>query len=126
MSTKNNSTGGSLVTDTEQYINNVVNSIDRKRLRPKSKADMMCAPGMSHDAGSCARLAVLIELAFAYNKSAQVSDHIRLSSNHEVLNPQKYKMYLVHEIGDRVGDKCKTQKCWSQQEFTRYGGQSQR
>jgi predicted lactoylglutathione lyase len=89
-------------------------------IKPKSKSDIMCAPGLNYEAGSCAKLFVLIELAKAYNYSAQDQDKIKLSSNLEVLNPQKYKAYLVYEINKRVGDKCQTQKCWSKQEFMKY------
>lgn len=76
-----------------------------------------CAPGRKHEAGSCASLAVLVELAKAYNKIANKNDMIKLSKNMESLNPQKYKIYLVYEINKRIGDKCTTQKCWGQQEF---------
>ena len=104
---------------TETYVTKVVNNIDQKGLAPKSKSDTMCAPGLEYKAGSCARLVVLVELAEAYNKSAQNQDKIRLASNMELLNPQIYKRYLVHELSKRMGDKCKSQKCWSKQEFMR-------
>lgn len=90
---------------------------DKVRTQIKSKSDMKCAPGLQYTAESCAKLTVLIEIAKAYNVSAQSSDKIMLSQNHELLNPQKYKQYLVNEITRRVGDKCTTQKCWSTQEF---------
>ena len=106
--------------NTETYINNIVDNIDPKQLVPKSKSDTMCAPGLVYEAGSCARIVVLIELAKAYNISVREQDQIKLSSNMELLNPQKYKTYLVHELGKRIGDKCKTQKCWSKQEFIRH------
>jgi predicted lactoylglutathione lyase len=104
----------------DKYILNVINNLKEEDIKPKSKSDIMCAPGLNYEAGSCAKLFVLIELAKAYNYSAQDQDKIKLSSNLEVLNPQKYKAYLVYEINKRVGDKCQTQKCWSKQEFMKY------
>lgn len=101
----------------EMYIDNIVN---KSNYKSKSNSDKKCAPGLNYDAGSCARLEVLIEFAKAYNKTAQEVDKIKLSKQIEVINPQKYKKYLVHEIGSRVGDKCTTQKCWSTMEFAKY------
>lgn len=77
----------------------------------------MCAPGLTYEGGSCAKLVVLIELAKAYNKTVNDKDQIKLSTNIEILNPKKYKQYLVNEISKRVGDKCTNQKCWTKQEF---------
>lgn len=101
--------------DTDKYINNIVSNIPK--VKNVSKSNEKCAPGIKYEAGSCARLAVLVEMAKAYNKSANTKDKIRLSPNLENLNPQKYKAYLVEEIGKRIGDKCTNQKCWGQQEF---------
>jgi hypothetical protein len=84
------------------------------------KNNMVCAPGKEYIAGSCARLSVLVELANAYNNTADNKDKIKLSRQMEIVNPQKYKSYLVEQIGNRVGDKCKTQKCWTTLEFTKH------
>lgn len=101
----------------DAQINNIIDELDQKK-ESKSKSDYKCAPGLKYEAGSCAKLYVLIELAKAYNLDAKnEDDKIKLSTNIETLNPTKYKLYLVHEINKRVGDKCTTQKCWSQQEF---------
>lgn len=102
----------------DAHLNDIVSNMN-VNIEPKSKSDMVCAPGLKFEAGSCARLAVLVELAKAYNMSASQADQIRMSPNLEILNPQKYKAYLVDQIGKRVGDKCTTQKCWGQQEFVR-------
>jgi hypothetical protein len=107
-------------TDTDKYINDIVNSIKSDTDLISSKSDMKCAPGVKYEAGSCATVYVLVEMAKAYNHSAQPKDHIKLSNNMELLNPQKYKMYLVYQIKKRVGDKCTTQKCWSTQHFIKY------
>src|SRR5438552_3375551 len=109
--------GDNRTIDTETYINNIVSKIGSDKDLIKSKSDKKCAPGVKFEAGSCARLYVLIELAKAYNISAQPSDQIRLSPNFEVLNPQKYKRYLLYELNRRLEGSCTTQKCWSKQEF---------
>ncbi|VBB17973.1 Ulp1 protease [Yasminevirus sp. GU-2018] len=115
--------------ETETYINDIVSKIssdvDTKGGAggvggSVGGANTRCAPGLVYEAGSCARLAVLVEMARAYNKSAPQPDHIRLSNNMETLNPQKYKAYLVDQINKRIGEKCTTQKCWGRQEFVRH------
>jgi hypothetical protein len=104
------------INDTDNYINNIVAKINPNK-DPKSKSDTKCAPGLKYEAGSCARLSILVELAKAYNYSAPIKDKIRMSDNLETLNPQKYKLYLVDQINQRIGEKCTTQKCWAQQDF---------
>lgn len=77
-----------------------------------------CAPNREYEGGSCASLYVLRELANAYNYTAQPIDKIKLSSNVEVLNPQKYKAYLVYQLNMKIKDECgMNQKCWSKQNF---------
>lgn len=105
----------------EQYIDQIILNISDAT---PGKADLQCAPGREFEAGSCISLVVLEEMANAYNKSASGNDKIRLSKNTSVLNPQKYKLYLVHEIDNRVGDKCTSQKCWTTQEFIKLMNQS--
>ncbi len=91
-------------------------SINTSDVCPKNDKDKKCAPGVSFDAGSCIKLNILIEMAKAYNNGAGDSK-IKLHQNLEVLNPRKYKKYLVSEFNKRLGDKCETQKCWSEQSF---------
>lgn len=108
--------------DTETYIDNIVKYIapnGPEHLPPISKSDIKCAPGKIFEAGSCARLVVLIEMAKAYNKK-HPENSIRLSKNLEVLNPQKCKAYILHELKKRVGDTCDSQKCWGRLEFVSY------
>lgn len=106
-------------TSSENYINNIIKSINNGSNRI-NKADKVCAPGLKYEAGSCATLKVLKELSKAYNTSADSNSKIKLSDNYEILNPQKYKKYLVHELSQRIGKKCNSQKCWSRQDFVRY------
>lgn len=108
-------TGGkSTLTDTDTYI---INRTKNGDVRPNSKSDLLCAPHLKYEAGSCARLTVLNEIAKAYNTSASDIDKIRLSQNMAILNPPKYKTYLVKEMNKRMGNKCTTQKCWAKQDF---------
>lgn len=97
--------------------NSNIYSVNSEELKPKSKSDIKCAPGITFEAGSCIRLHILVEMAKAYNKTASNEDTIKLSESLEVLNPKKYKRYLVSEFSKRMGDKCTTQKCWSSQDF---------
>jgi hypothetical protein len=80
--------------------------------------DDRCAPGIDFNSMSCIKLGLLIKLANAYNEyTSETSKLIKLSSNLETLNPPKYKKYLVREIQTRIGNKCTTQQCWSEQTF---------
>jgi hypothetical protein len=97
-------------------INTEIVSINTSDVCPKNDNDKRCAPGLRFDAGSCIELSVLVEMAGAYNKDAGESS-IVLSRNLEVLNPRKYKKYLVSEFNKRLGEKCTTQKCWTEQKF---------
>ena len=80
--------------------------------------DDRCAPGVNFDSMSCIKLGLLIKLAKAYNEyNGKTDGSIKLSDNLETLNPPKYKKFLLREIQARVGSKCTTQKCWSEQAF---------
>lgn len=107
----------------EDIVDRII--LEMSDTKPRSKADLKCAPGREFEAGSCISLVVLEGMAKAYNKNAD-KDAIVLSNNLSVLNPKKYKLYLVHELDRRMGDKCETQKCWSKQEFIRYMDRSAR
>ena len=91
-------------------------SINTSEVCPKNDNDKKCAPGVRFDAGSCIKLHILQEMAVAYNKDAGDSS-IKLYPKLDVLNPKKYKKYLLSEFNKRLGEKCTTQKCWSSQTF---------
>jgi len=78
--------------------------------------DKRCAPTIKFDNGSCIGLSMLVEMAKAYNKDAGNSE-IVLRDDLNTLNPNKYKKYLLSEFNKRLGDKCTTQKCWTEQKF---------
>lgn len=83
---------------------------------PKNEYDRKCAPGISFEAGSCVTLQILIEMVNAYNKNAG-SSAIMTYPKLDTLNPKKYKKYLLSEFNKRMGGKCESQKCWSEQDF---------
>lgn len=92
-------------------------SINTSDVRPKNELDKKCAPGVSFEAGSCITLQLLIEMANAYNKEAKGEDLIKTYPKLDTLNPKKYKKYLLSEFNKKMGDKCESQKCWSEQKF---------
>ena len=81
-----------------------------------NEQDKRCAPGKTFEHGSCIRLEVLIQCARSYNEEFP-DDAIELDSKQELLHPGKYKKYLVKEFNERLGEKCKTQRCWTRQNF---------
>ncbi|MBT5491252.1 hypothetical protein HOK00_02870 [bacterium] len=82
--------------------------------------DTRCSPNISFDSLSCIKLSILIELANAYNKDTRDKlSIIKLNNNLEALNPTKYKKYLLREFQKRLGNKCTTQKCWTEQSFVK-------
>lgn len=95
---------------------NVIPNIDTSDVCPRDHADRKCAPGVSFEAGSCMTLQVLIEMVNAYNKTAG-ENKIQTYSKLDTLNPKKYKKYLLSEFNKRIGDKCESQKCWTEQDF---------
>lgn len=107
----------------ENILNSVTHSttlpeINTSDVCPKNESDKKCAPGVNFDNGSCIKLHILEEMAIAYNKDTS-SDKIKLHKNLSILNPKKYKKYLLNEFNKRLGDKCTTQKCWSEETFIR-------
>lgn len=97
----------------EDQINSIL--LDVKSGKPKSTADQQCAPGVKFEAGSCISLDILERMADAWNKRG--GDLIPLSQNMSIINPKKYKIYLVHMLGERLKDKCSDQKCWLTLDF---------
>jgi hypothetical protein len=81
-------------------------------------SNQRCAPGTKYEAGHCARLIILVELAKAYN-SEHPDDIIELSELHEIANPNKYKQMLVNSLGKKIKERygCDNHKCWTKQKF---------
>ena len=97
-------------------LTDTIPNINTSEVCPKNDADKKCAQGVSFEAGSCMTLQVLIEMANAYNLTAGESA-IKTYPKLDTLNPKKYKKYLLAEFNKRLGDKCESQKCWSEQDF---------
>ena len=71
---------------------------------PKNKEDIKCAPHLTFDNASCIPLNILIKLANAYNlhcKETNKNDSIKIFNGNETTEPDKYKLYLLYEIGKR-------------------------
>lgn len=116
-----------------------IDSVSTEEIMPKSKEDIKCAPGRKFENGSCLTTGELVEMAKAYNKTH--GDKINLSAipkdiinnniddkNKENTNGSKYKekyqkyeikikKFLLKEFNKNLGNKCKTQKCWTEQKF---------
>jgi hypothetical protein len=101
-------------------VDAVISKINPDDVKPMSKADMVCAPGLKFEAGSCMRLKVAIEMAKAYNQTVQDENKIPLSTTMETINPQKYKAYLIQQLTERNKNQCSTQKCWGTLDFVKY------
>jgi hypothetical protein len=97
----------------------VIQSAGSSDMKPQDDQDKRCAPGVKFEAGSCIRLQILIEMAKAYNEEVGDGspDQIKFYTDVAILNPPKYKEYLVAELTSRTGNKCTSQKCWTSQEF---------
>lgn len=105
------------VENVENIISDII-SVATDDILPKNENDKKCAPGVSFEAGSCISLSLLIEMANSYNKDMDTHESkIKMYPKLDTLNPRKYKKYLLSEFNKRMGDKCDSQKCWSEQTF---------
>jgi hypothetical protein len=98
--------------NTDEHINSVIMDIDPKDIKQTDK----CAPGVTFSNGSCIEVGLLDEMASAYNEHSGSNNKIRRSRTMLTVNPQKYKLYLVHEIKKRLNH-CTTQVCWTEEKF---------
>jgi hypothetical protein len=92
-----------------------ISSISTDKIMPRDKASKTCAPGIKFMSGSCIDLPILVEMVNAYNKVND--DKIKVHSRLETLNPKKYKKFLLKQIKKRYDNVCKSQLCWTQQDF---------
>lgn len=79
-----------------------------------TEQDKKCAPAKKYISGSCISLEYLLKIADAYNKHN--TNKIDLSTSHEILNPNKYKLYLVKQLKTKI-PQCDNQRCWLTQGF---------
>jgi hypothetical protein len=78
--------------------------------------NMKCGASMRYEEESCIPLDYLVIMANQYNK-LHPTKFIDLDERHEVMDPSKYKKYLVNAFTDRFSDICNDQKCWLKQKF---------
>lgn len=95
----------------EAQVDEVIIKIDPKDMKQTDQ----CAPGVTFNNGSCIDVELLHEMAESYDNYVK-DNKIKLSKKLLILNPQKYKLYLVHEIKKRLNT-CTTQACWTEQKF---------
>ena len=94
--------------------------IKLEAVMPKNPEDKKCAPSLEFENGSCYPLELLVDMAEAFNKFNEEkgkNDRIQLNSKEETLDPNNYKLYLLHEFKKRYnGD----QKDLIKQNFTKF------
>ena len=94
--------------------------INIKDIMPKNIEDTKCSPNLEFENGSCYPLDLLVDMAEAfneYNKDKGKDDRIKLNSKAETLEPEQYKIYLLHEFKQRYnGD----QKDLIKEKFTNF------
>ena len=100
----------------DKIINKLIKNIKVQDINYKVD-DLKCAPGLRFSQGSCKILPILVEYAKAWNKYYH-QNKILLSETIETLKPKAYKIYLVNELTNRIGDRCYDQQCWSTLDFT--------
>ena len=94
--------------------------INVKDIMPTNIEDTKCSPNLEFENGSCYPLDLLVDMAEAfneYNKDKGKDDRIKLNSKAETLEPDQYKIYLLHEFKKRYdGD----QKDLIKEKFTNF------
>lgn len=85
---------------------------------PQSDDDKKCAPDIAYSNGSCFSIDALETIVKEYNKNYH-NDKILLSKTKKIINPGKYKSFLVDSINDKFNKNfnCNKQKCWFEQKF---------
>lgn len=97
-------------------MNNNIISINTSEIAPKDERDRRCAAGVKFEGGSCIQLDVLIDLVNAYNLEYS-NNKIKLYGHYEILDPIRYKKYLIHQLKNKLNDK--SQKTWGNLSFVR-------
>jgi len=94
--------------------------ININKVLPKNPNDYKCSPSLEFENGSCFPLELLIDMAEAFNKYNEEKnnkDRIVLNTKAETLDPDNYKIYLLHEFKQRYnGD----QRDLIKEKFTKF------
>ena len=93
-----------------------IDDINTSDVCPKDENDRRCAAGLTFESGSCMRLKLLCVFAQAYNKENK-NTAIKLYPNYEILNPRKYKKYLIREFNKRFDNA--SQRTWFKHKFVK-------
>lgn len=93
-----------------------ISSVRSSEIAPKSPNDKKCAPSKNFEDGSCLTIELLVEIASAFNDYNK-DKPIKLCKNAQILNPKKYKRYLVKRLQNRMKNVCSNQRCWIKQDF---------
>lgn len=80
--------------------------------------DKKCAPSKKFENGSCLSVESLVSMADAYNIDNQ-HDKIKVQRGYEVINPDRYKKYLLKQFRKKISS-CDSQQCWLEQNFMKY------
>jgi Ulp1 protease family, C-terminal catalytic domain len=106
------------------------------------KEDKKCAKGREFKNGSCFETNELLDIVDAHNKTHQ-NDKINIKLDQNTIDKvkdnleehknkrggkhsykdmyikynEKLKKFLLKKIDEKLGDKCSTQKCWTEQQF---------
>jgi hypothetical protein len=77
-----------------------------------------CSRNITDSEYTCIELNILIQLANAYNKENK-NNLIKMNTDMEIKDPNKYKKYLTNSFDDKLKSKCKKgdHKCWLTQSF---------
>lgn len=94
--------------------------INVEKVIPKNPNDFKCSPSLEFENGSCFPLELLIDMAEAFNKyneEKEKKDKIILNTKAETLDPDNYKIFLLHEFKQRYnGD----QRDLVKEKFTKF------
>lgn len=99
----------------------MIDVLKSSEINPTNEKDYKCAPGKIFEDGSCISLNSLIKMAEAYNSDkVNETTKIKLDKTVEVVNPKKYKRYLIQQFNKRLNKVTDSQKGWLEQDFMKY------
>lgn len=99
-------------------IDNKIYSVDSAEICPDDSEDKRCAPGIVFENGSCYKVSSLVKMIEAYNLDKHSENaKIKLHQGYEILNPPKYKRYLLKELTVKLNGI--PQRKWVEQSFVK-------
>ena len=77
-------------------------------------SEKQCAPCRKYEDGSCLSLELLEAMIDIYNKENPTNTiDFKKYAKIEILNPSKYKKWLVHSLKHALHSVCTSQACWT-------------